>query len=553
MANVGIRTDEATRDFGEQFVEVTGTTVGDKRAMDVNVVATSGGAGTEYTEGDTDATITGPAVLAEGPSETLTPLQVDASKNLKVAIQGTPTVALDSASLVALEDINVTVTVAPEIEIKNDSGNPVPISGTVTVQDGGGSITVDNAGTFAVQADTELTTADLDTGGGTDTRAVVGLVGSASGGGQLIPGSSTDGLLVNLGANNDVTVTGSVTANAGTNLNTSALALESGGNLAGAAASLATIDDWDETDRAKVNPIVGNAGVTGNTGTVDAGTQRVTLATNVALPTGTNTIGAVNLGEMASISSANSRANANLAGAGVFTGSYEDISQYAGFTLGILDAGANGGTLVIDWSEDGTNSRDTDTVVVPTANGQQVTWGRKWRYFRVTYTHGAGAGNVVIQTILNKVFLTQSTHFGSDTISTSQDGPVVHAMLRGLSGSNFVNLAADSNNALTVSNVTANKVATPTLTNVAASASSVTLLSATSTRRQVILVNDSAAICYVKFGTTASTSSYTVQMPAIASGVASHLFIDENPVYTGRIDAIWASATGNMRITEIAT
>src|SRR3990167_835341 len=51
--------------------------------------------------------------------------------------------------------------------------------------------------------DTELTTADLDTGAGTDTRAVVGLVGSASGGGGLIPASATDGPLANLGANND--------------------------------------------------------------------------------------------------------------------------------------------------------------------------------------------------------------------------------------------------------------------------------------------------------------------------------------------------------------
>lgn len=41
-----------------------------------------------------------------------------------------------------------------------------------------------------------------------------------------LKGNSTDGMLVNLGTNNDVTVTGSVTANAGTNLNTSALALE---------------------------------------------------------------------------------------------------------------------------------------------------------------------------------------------------------------------------------------------------------------------------------------------------------------------------------------
>lgn len=41
-----------------------------------------------------------------------------------------------------------------------------------------------------------------------------------------VRGDTTNGLLVNLGTNNDVTVTGSVTANAGTNLNTSALALD---------------------------------------------------------------------------------------------------------------------------------------------------------------------------------------------------------------------------------------------------------------------------------------------------------------------------------------
>jgi hypothetical protein len=113
--------------------------------------------------------------------------------------------------------------------------------------------------------------------------------------------TSADGLLVNLGANNDVTVTGtvsvtepvsvddnggsltvdgSVTANAGTNLNTSALALETGGNLAGAATSLAAIDDWDESDRAKVNPIAGQAGVQGGAGTVSANTQRVAIATD---------------------------------------------------------------------------------------------------------------------------------------------------------------------------------------------------------------------------------------------------------------------------------
>lgn len=44
------------------------------------------GANTEYTEGDTDTTLTGIVAMAEGASDTVTPLQVDASKNLKVNV-----------------------------------------------------------------------------------------------------------------------------------------------------------------------------------------------------------------------------------------------------------------------------------------------------------------------------------------------------------------------------------------------------------------------------------------------------------------------------------
>jgi len=71
------------------------------------------------------------------------------------------------------------------------------VQGTVTVGDGGGLLSVDDGGgsltvdgsvsiTGTVTADTELTTADLDTGAGTDTRGVVGLVLAASGGGLLV-------------------------------------------------------------------------------------------------------------------------------------------------------------------------------------------------------------------------------------------------------------------------------------------------------------------------------------------------------------------------------
>jgi len=64
-------------------------------------------------------------------------------------------------------------------------------------------------------------------------------------------------------------------------------------NSAAIAASLSVVDDWDESDRAKVNPIAGQAGVAGGSGTVGATTQRVVLATDVALPAGTNLLGRV--------------------------------------------------------------------------------------------------------------------------------------------------------------------------------------------------------------------------------------------------------------------
>lgn len=81
-------------------------------------------------------------------------------------------------------------------------------------------------------------------------------------------------------------------------------------------------------------------------------------------------------------------------------------------------------------------------------------------------------------------------------------------------------------------------------TTVAASASSVTLLAANSARYGATVFNDSTSVLYLKLGATASNTSYTVKMDA------GDYF--ECPYeYTGIIDGIWVSATGNARITEI--
>ncbi|MFD9398344.1 hypothetical protein ACFWA4_05925 [Streptomyces sp. NPDC060011] len=80
--------------------------------------------------------------------------------------------------------------------------------------------------------------------------------------------------------------------------------------------------------------------------------------------------------------------------------------------------------------------------------------------------------------------------------------------------------------------------------NVASSATNVTLFSAVGNARGRTIWNDSTAVLYVKFGATASSSSYTVQL----SPGAYYEF--PQAVYSGQVDGIWASANGNARVTS---
>lgn len=100
----------------------------------------------------------------------------------------------------------------------------------------------------------------------------------------------------------------------------------------------------------------------------------------------------------------------------------------------------------------------------------------------------------------------------------------------------------DAANNLTVSQY----AATSTLTNVASSASTVSLLASNTAAKSRIIYNDSTQVLYIKYGTTASTTSYTVQV------AANGYFEFPQPTYTGAVDGIWASANGNARITEVA-
>lgn len=88
-----------------------------------------------------------------------------------------------------------------------------------------------------------------------------------------------------------------------------------------------------------------------------------------------------------------------------------------------------------------------------------------------------------------------------------------------------------------------------TMSSVAASASAVTVLAANASRLGATVVNDSAAILYLGLSATTPTNAlYTVAIQPTGT-VGSYYEVPFR--YTGIIRGIWASATGNARVTEL--
>lgn len=83
-----------------------------------------------------------------------------------------------------------------------------------------------------------------------------------------------------------------------------------------------------------------------------------------------------------------------------------------------------------------------------------------------------------------------------------------------------------------------------TVTSVNDSATSQTLVDLGPNRRELIIQNDSSSTLYVKFGSTASATDYTVK-----------LYTDDvlTTGYQGRVYGIWsADSTGAAKITELS-
>ena len=99
---------------------------------------------------------------------------------------------------------------------------------------------------------------------------------------------------------------------------------------------------------------------------------------------------------------------------------------------------------------------------------------------------------------------------------------------------------------------------TATVTQVPSSATSVTLQAANDLRRQLIVENASTQILYLKFGTAASSTSYTVSLPAGGiyelPPIAPVVWAGEvvGGCYAGIVTGAWVSADGYAYVTEVS-
>ena len=284
----------------------------------INVDATTGDVQVDVTN---TVTVDGSGVT-QPVSGTVTAIQSVAT-NLKVDASGVAVPVTDNAGSLTV-DGTLAVTQSgtwDEVGI-NDSGNSITVDGTVTAaqatptslkvqifgDDTTQAIDVDAAGQLQVDVLTMPTTTvtgtvsvtepvSVDDNGaaltidwaGTAPPIGAGLEATAL---RVTVATDSTGVLSVDDNGGALTVDGTVTANAGTNLNTSTLALEAGGNLAGAATSLAVLDDWDNaaSDGASVSGDVAHDSPDAGEPAKIGGQARTTNPTAVADSDRTNAV-----------------------------------------------------------------------------------------------------------------------------------------------------------------------------------------------------------------------------------------------------------------------
>lgn len=416
---------------------------------------------------------------------------------------------------------------------------PVPVSGTVSAA---------QSGTWTVQPGNTANTTAWKVDGSAVTQPVSG---SLTVSGTIAATQSGTWNIATVTAvttiTNPVAVTQSgswtVTANAGSNLNTSALALDAtltGGTQqsqikSGAKGSSAAALITSTASGANHQPVdVAIYDASGNQITsFGGGTQ---YADGAARGTATGTLMMVDDGTLIQSASGDNTGKLNVNAIQSGTWNIGTVSTVTAVTAisNALPAGtnaigklaANSGVIIGDVNVVNSNVSTN----IAQMNGVTVTMGNG----------GSGTG-VQRVTIAN-----DSTGIIALTTSAAVIGSLVANQSVNTAQVNGVTTLANAGSVGTgAQRIAIATAATGTTSTVAGSATSVQLLAANTSRIGVIIYNDGNADLKIKFGTTASSTNFSILIPKNTN------YEGWAPLYNGRIDGIWSSAAGNARITEI--
>lgn len=166
--------------------------------------------------------------------------------------------------------------------------------------------------------------------------------------------------------------------------------------------------------------------------------------------------------------------------------------------------------------------------------------------------------------------ITASVHSVASQVTSADNGLVTNATLHGLStagGGTYVDAKVNPSGALSVDatqsgtwnigsitnpvsitgsvTATASSVNASNISRVSNSGSSQTLAASNASRKGLYIYNDSTTNCYYKFGTSASTTSFSVKL------FATDTFTMDPPIYNGAVTFVCDSATGSSEATEL--
>lgn len=427
---------------------------------------TTFGGGAQYTEGDTDATITGTAMLWEDAADTLkpvsttTPLPVNIVAGSSSGTEYTEDAASVAdpaggmmmavrkdtlAAITTTDGDNIALRATNKGELYVKQSDAIGIAGTIPVYN-------NNVSSSIQEDNVAVTNEHLFLHGGIRKDTPAGITDADND--FIIQRFTNYGagyvqLLTSAGAPID-----SVGGTEYTEDDPSAANPSGGMLMAVRADSPAAVTDTDSDNIAiratnKGEVYVKHIDSVPVTGTFFQATQPVSLASvpsHAVTNAGTFAVQESGGGTI----STNNSSTATLGIGAAFTGTADEVTNYSSVTVNVISnvASATDG-LSIQQSSDGANWDITDVYTVPAATGKTFGVQCTARYLRVVYTNGGtGQGSFRLQTILHRYEQRTSSVRPQDARSNDNDFNETISYLSGYNGTTWDRLRSSTKHGL---------------------------------------------------------------------------------------------------------